>query len=73
MTRARAALHVESADFYLFAETDIPDKATANRVPSEGEATFEQGSQVAVGIPRHRCQLSLKGQAGTVVPSVDSE
>lgn len=56
---------MENADFYLFAETDIPDKAAASRVLREGEAAFEQKAQAALRIPSHHYQLSPAGQAGT--------
>ena len=50
---------VEDADFYLFAETDIQDKATASRVLREGETAFEQKAQAALHIPIHHYTLTL--------------
>lgn len=50
---------LEDADFYIFAETDMQDKATATRVLREGETAFEQKAQTALRIPVHHYNLTL--------------
>ena len=55
---------MEDADFYLFAETDIPDKATASRVVRDGEAAFERKAQTSLRIPSHHYGLSPLQPAG---------
>jgi lysophospholipase L1-like esterase len=54
---------LEDADFYLFAETDLQDKADASRVLREGETAFEQKAQTALRIPVHHYTLTLDPRA----------
>jgi hypothetical protein len=49
---------LEQADFVLFAETDVKDKATASRILREGEAVFEQKAQEALRISTHHYTLA---------------
>jgi len=48
---------LEQADFVLFAETDVKDKAAASRILREGEAVFEQKAQEALRISKHHYSL----------------
>lgn len=50
---------LENADFYLFAETDISDKAAASQILREGEAAFEQKAQKALRIASHHYEIFL--------------
>jgi len=49
---------LEQADFVLFAETDLKDKAAASRILREGAAVFEQKAQEALRISKHHYTLA---------------
>lgn len=49
---------LEDANFYIFAETDMPDKATASRVLREGQEAFEAKAQEVLRIPVHHYLLT---------------
>lgn len=49
---------LEAADFHLFADTDVRDKATASRVLREGEAAFEKQAEAALRLTPHHYTLS---------------
>jgi lysophospholipase L1-like esterase len=58
---------LEQADFVIFAETNLKDKADASRILREGEAVFEQKVQEALRISKHHYTLAPLNQ--TIAPN----
>lgn len=48
---------LEDADFYLFAETKVPDQAAASKILQQGETAFEQKADSALSLPMHHYTL----------------
>ena len=48
---------LEDADFHLFADTEVRDKATASRILRQGEEEYERKAEAALRISVHHYTL----------------